>query len=57
MITIEIIAENGAKIGSTWYPCGQLVTTDAERADKAVGAGVAVYAEYTTFTQPKKGKK
>lgn len=56
MTTVEIIAPEGAKIGSTFYPCGRLVTADDELADAAVSRGVAVYAAYTTF-KPRKGKK
>lgn len=55
MTTVEIIAKDGTKIGSTFYPFGRLVTADDPLADAAVGRGDAVYAEYTTF-KPRKGK-
>ena len=56
MTTIEIIAKDGAKIGSTFYPCGAMATTDEQRADTAVSHGLAVYAAYSTFKVQKKGK-
>lgn len=49
MTTIEIVAKDGVKIGSTFYPCGAMATTDEQRADMAVSRGVAVYAAYNTF--------